>query len=72
MTHPTADSVADTLAALRETTPLVQSLTNIVSANFVTNVISSLIGATGGAVLYTELRRVREGATPNALAAIFD
>lgn len=39
MTHPTADSVADTLAALRETTPLVQSLTNIVSANFVTNVL---------------------------------
>lgn len=39
MTHPTADSVADTLAALRESTPLVQSLTNIVSANFVTNVL---------------------------------
>ncbi|SNS37675.1 hydroxyethylthiazole kinase [Rhodococcoides kyotonense] len=39
MTHPTADSVADTLAALRDTTPLVQSLTNIVSANFVTNVL---------------------------------
>lgn len=43
-----------------------------IAINFVTNVISSLIGATGGAVLYTELRRVREGATPNALAAIFD
>lgn len=43
-----------------------------IAANFVTGVISSLIGATGGAVLYTELRRVREGATPNALAAIFD
>lgn len=39
MTHPTADSVADALAALRENTPLVQSLTNIVSANFVTNVL---------------------------------
>lgn len=43
-----------------------------IAVNMVTNVISSLIGATGGAVLYTELRRVREGATPNALAAIFD
>jgi len=43
-----------------------------IAVNFVTNVVSSLIGATGGAVLYTELRRVREGATPNALAAIFD
>ncbi|WP_334164942.1 YciC family protein [Phenylobacterium sp.] len=43
-----------------------------IAVNTVTNVISSLIGATGGAVLYTELRRVREGATPNALAAIFD
>ncbi|WP_374470646.1 glycerophosphoryl diester phosphodiesterase membrane domain-containing protein [Phenylobacterium sp.] len=40
--------------------------------NVVTNVISGLIGATGAAVLYTELRRVREGATPDALAAIFD
>ena len=39
MTHPTAHTVADALDALRETTPLVQSLTNVVSANFVTNVL---------------------------------
>lgn len=39
MTFPTPDSVADALAELRATTPLVQSLTNVVSANFVTNVL---------------------------------
>lgn len=35
----TADTVASTLDALREQVPLVQSLTNIVSANFLTNVL---------------------------------
>lgn len=37
--HPTPDDVADCLDALRSSTPLVQSLTNVVSANFVTNVL---------------------------------
>ncbi|OAK54579.1 hydroxyethylthiazole kinase [Rhodococcoides kyotonense] len=39
MPEPTADDVADALDALRAATPLVQSLTNVVSANFVTNVL---------------------------------
>ena len=33
---------------------------------------SGLIGATGGAVLYMELRRVREGVGAEGLAALFD
>lgn len=37
--HPTANDIADALDALRSSTPLVQSLTNVVSANFVTNVL---------------------------------
>ncbi|MGB2947743.1 MAG: hydroxyethylthiazole kinase [Rhodococcus sp. (in: high G+C Gram-positive bacteria)] len=37
--HPTAGDVAEALEALRSSTPLVQSLTNVVSANFVTNVL---------------------------------
>jgi hypothetical protein len=36
------------------------------------NVAGALIGATGAAVLYVELRRVREGVGPEGLAAIFD
>lgn len=36
---PTATDVANALDALRSSTPLVQSLTNVVSANFVTNVL---------------------------------
>lgn len=39
MTHPTVAHVADALEALRTSTPLVQSLTNVVSAQFVTNVL---------------------------------
>jgi hypothetical protein len=38
----------------------------------IANVASALIGATGGAVLYVELRRVREGVGHEALASIFD
>ena len=37
--HPTAGDVAEALETLRSSTPLVQSLTNVVSANFVTNVL---------------------------------
>jgi hypothetical protein len=36
------------------------------------NVANALIGATGVAVLYVELRRVRDGVGPAGLAAIFD
>ena len=36
---PTVDDVAAALEALRAQVPLVQSLTNIVSANFLTNVL---------------------------------
>lgn len=36
------------------------------------SVANSLIGATGAAVLYVELRRVRDGVGPAGLAAIFD
>jgi hypothetical protein len=46
-----------------------------VNAAIVSPVISALVaavGATASAVLYVELRRVREGAGPSALAAIFD
>ncbi|MBS0362126.1 MAG: hypothetical protein JSR98_12165 [Proteobacteria bacterium] len=35
-------------------------------------VASALLGATGGTVLYMELRRVREGVGPEGLAALFD
>ncbi len=40
--------------------------------NVVSSVISALIGATGGAVLYVELRRIREGVGHEELATIFD
>jgi hypothetical protein len=46
-----------------------------VQAAIVSPAISALVaalGATASAVLYVELRRVREGAGPSALAAIFD
>ncbi|MDB5465792.1 MAG: hypothetical protein JWQ46_554 [Phenylobacterium sp.] len=36
------------------------------------SVASALIGATGTAVLYVELRRLKDGVGPEALAAIFD
>jgi hypothetical protein len=36
------------------------------------NVANALVGATGAAVLYVELRRVRDGVGPAGLAAIFD
>jgi hydroxyethylthiazole kinase len=39
MPEPTGQQVAEALETLRSTTPLVQSLTNVVSANFVTNVL---------------------------------
>lgn len=39
MPEPTVHDVADALDELRSSTPLVQSLTNVVSANFVTNVL---------------------------------
>jgi hypothetical protein len=38
----------------------------------IVSVITALIGATGGAVLYVELRRLRDGVGPEGLAAIFD
>lgn len=34
--------------------------------------VTGLIGCTGAAVIYVELRRLREGASPEHLAAIFD
>ncbi|MDB5449919.1 MAG: hypothetical protein JWQ52_1047 [Phenylobacterium sp.] len=34
--------------------------------------VSALIGTTGAAVLYVELRRLKDGVGPEALAAIFD
>jgi hypothetical protein len=34
--------------------------------------ITGLIGCTGAAVIYVELRRLREGASPEQLAAVFD
>lgn len=39
MPLPTADTAAAALVALRERNPLVQSLTNVVSANFLTNAL---------------------------------
>lgn len=33
---------------------------------------TSMIGSVGGSVIYAELRRIKEGAGPNSLAAIFD
>lgn len=39
MPLPTAETAAAALAALRERNPLVQSLTNVVSANFLTNAL---------------------------------
>lgn len=38
----------------------------------VINVANAVIGATGAAVLYVELRRLRDGVDPAGLAAIFD
>jgi hydroxyethylthiazole kinase len=49
MSLPDARSSADALDALRARTPLVQSLTNIVSANFLTNVLLAA-GATNAVV----------------------
>lgn len=42
-----------------------------VIVNLVTNTLSSLIGSTGVAVLYAELRKIREGASPQWLAEVF-
>ncbi|OHB28442.1 MAG: hypothetical protein A2790_15615 [Phenylobacterium sp. RIFCSPHIGHO2_01_FULL_69_31] len=42
-----------------------------VVGNVVSNTLSALIGSTGVAVLYVELRRLREGAGPQWLAEIF-
>ena len=38
----------------------------------VVRVVNALFGATGGAVLYVELRRIKDGVGPEGLAAIFD
>jgi len=48
--------------------PLMQAivLTPLIS------VASAMIGATGAAVLYVELRRIRDGVGPAGLAAVFD
>jgi hypothetical protein len=54
-------------AAVSGGTMILTVLFNVVSA-----VASAMIGATGGAVLYVELRRVREGVGHEALASIFD
>ena len=40
--------------------------------NVVTNTLSALVGATGAAVLYVELRQAREGLGTDSLAKIFD
>lgn len=42
-----------------------------VIGNIISNTLSALIGSTGVAVLYVELRRLREGAGPQWLAEIF-
>jgi hypothetical protein len=42
-----------------------------VVGNVVSNTLSALISSTGVAVLYIELRRLREGAGPQWLAEIF-
>lgn len=38
----------------------------------VSGVINALIGATGASVIYVELKRLKEGLAPDALAALFD
>lgn len=48
------------------------ALIEAVLVNPLSNTLSTVIGATGGAVLYVELRRLREGLGPESLAAIFD
>lgn len=40
--------------------------------NSVSGVINALIGATGASVIYVELKRLKEGVSPDALAALFD
>jgi len=42
-----------------------------VIGNIVSNTLSSLVGSTGVAVLYVELRKAREGAAPQWLAEVF-
>ncbi|TAJ67933.1 MAG: hypothetical protein EPO51_27685 [Phenylobacterium sp.] len=42
-----------------------------IAANLVSNTVTSLIGSTGVAVLYVELRRLREGLGPQWLSEIF-
>jgi hypothetical protein len=54
--------------AAREAGPLVTA----VVVNPLYNALSAMIGATGAAVLYVELRRAKEGLGADALAAIFD
>lgn len=46
---------------------LSQMITNTVSS-----LINALIGATGASVIYVELKRLKEGLAPDALAALFD
>lgn len=43
-----------------------------VLATTVISILTSMIGAAGGAVLYPELRRIRDGVGVSELAAIFD
>lgn len=40
--------------------------------NTVSGIINALIGATGASVIYVELKRLKEGLAPDALAALFD
>ena len=42
-----------------------------VIGNLISNTLSALVTSTGVAVLYVELRRIREGAGPQWLAEIF-
>ena len=41
-------------------------------SNTASGIINALIGATGASVIYVELRRIKEGLAPDALAALFD
>lgn len=42
------------------------------AASTVASIVTGLVAATGSSVIYTELRRLKEGVRPEALASLFD
>jgi len=64
LSRPTPEQVAST-TALATTWP-------VIVASTIVSIINGVVGATGTASIYYELRQIKEGVGPEALAAVFD